>query len=308
MEKQCKRNIVGRVLIVLLLLVVGCSEANDVDDGHKVEMSQGVDIHGTGTPTLEEQVHTVELGEYFDGTVGTAIFLTQDGTEYVHQPGLVNVRHSPYSTFKVLSTLMGLDEEILHGKESTMAYDGSTYWNDHWNDNLNLSQAFQYSCVWYYHQMVYQLSPQIVQSHLLRTNYGNMNTSQWFGSGSNSNEDLNGFWLGSSLKISPKEQVQFLHGLFNAGYGYSPDHIKLLAELMETDTENLYGKTGGGKDESWYVGYFLDENKPVYFAVFLEGNSVSGAMAKEIIVQVMEDWVQITNLETNVNVGTRDDN
>lgn len=40
--------------------------------------------------------------------------------------------------------------------------------------------------------------------------YGNKDISEWEGSNINSYEELNGFWLSSSLKISPLQQVKVL--------------------------------------------------------------------------------------------------
>lgn len=242
----------------------------------------------------EARSYEVDLENYLMDTESTAIFRTATGDEFVYHPEKVELRHSPYSTFKVLSTLMALDEKIVTSKDDTMAYDGSTYWYPLWNDELNLEQAFQKSCVWYYHQMVYQITSETIQSHLENADYGNMDVSQWLGSGSNVKADLNGFWLGSSLLISPQEQVEFIQALFESGFGYQEEDIDLLAELMATDTPNLFGKTGGGKGESWYLGYFLVDGAPVYFATFLEGDGVSGAMAKGFITEVMEDWDEIT--------------
>ena len=47
-------------------------------------------------------------------------------------------------------------------------------------------------------------------------NYGNCDISQWEGSGFNKNSLIDGFWLESSLLISPREQEGWFVGFFES--------------------------------------------------------------------------------------------
>ena len=60
------------------------------------------------------------------------------------QPG-TEQEVSPYSTFKIISTLIGLHNDIIKDETSTMNYDGTQYPNPEWNENLTLQKAFQTS-------------------------------------------------------------------------------------------------------------------------------------------------------------------
>ncbi len=232
----------------------------------------------------------IDLSSYFNSINGTAIFLTSDNKEYIYNNDLVDIRFSPYSTFKIVSTLIGLNEEIITSKNSTMQYDGSTYWYDLWNDNLNLEQAFKHSCVWYYHQIIYQIPRDTIQLQLNSLNYGNMDLTEWDGNGNNPKEDLNGFWLNSSLEISPREQVVLLKNIFENNSIYSDENVELLGQLMDIGEYSVHAKTGSGGNESWYVGYFDFNDDTIYFATFITGDDVSGALAKEISLSLIDDW------------------
>ena len=293
MEDCVKKNIIG--LMVTIILLTGCSVTEKKEDEKQSE-TPNIKI-----PT-EEIVDNVQLSPkyinlstYFNNTKGTAVFLTENGEEYIYNEHLAIESYSPYSTFKIVSTLIGLQEGIVDNKDSTMEYNGTIYWYDLWNDNLNLEQAFKNSCVWYYHQIINKIPQQTIQNYLDALNYGNKDISQWHGNGNNPKEDLNGFWLDSSLEISPQEQVILLKNIFEYETDFNTEHIELLKELMITDVDNLYGKTGSDGSNSWYVGYFKCNGENIYFATFIQGEDVSGVKAKDISMTVIENWGSINN-------------
>lgn len=302
---RMKKYIVG--IMVTMLLLSSCSTNDETGSeivsptvNEDISMESLDDINPTDEVVVEEEskptIMELDLATYFNGMDGTAIFLTSHNQEYVYNQELLEQRYSPYSTFKIVSTLMGLEEGIVTSKNSTLLYDGSIYWYDLWNNNLNLEEAFQNSCVWYYHQIIYQMSQHTVQEYLDYLDYGNLDISQWEGTGNNPKADLNGFWLGSSLKISPREQVYLLKYLFEEETIFKAEHIHLVQELMCIDTANIYGKTGSGSTESWYVGYFELNNERVYFAIFIHGSNVSGTIAKNIAISLVENWeIMISN-------------
>ena len=108
---------------------------------------------------------------------------------------------------------------------------------------------------------------------------------------------LNGFWLDSSLRISPWEQVQVLARIFEGGSSYTEEETQILRSIMQNDAENgltLYGKTGTGPDgEGWFVGFVQNGKQNKYFAVYLNdsGNpeTANGKKAKEIAEIIMRE-------------------
>ena len=94
-----------------------------------------------------------------------------------------------------------------------------------WNDNLTLEQAFQTSCIWYFRQVIDEVGAEELQRELVDLQYGNCDISEWDGSNINPLPELNGFWLASSLKISPICQVEVLKSIFEGKSSYSGEWL-----------------------------------------------------------------------------------
>lgn len=203
---------------------------------------------------------------------------------------------SPYSTFKIISTLIGLHNDIIKDETSTMNYDGTQYPNPEWNENLTLQKAFQTSCIWYFHQIINNVGEQEVKKELSELEYGNCDVSAWEGSNINPYKELNGFWLGSSLKISPYEQVEVLSKIFEGKSFYDSQNVEILKKIMLIEDEQekkVYGKTGSGTNgEAWFIGFTEKGQQREYFAVYLEDSlqkeRVSSSLAQEIALKIIE--------------------
>ncbi len=239
----------------------------------------------------------LHVSSYFNGMRGTALLYTpQKNIIKIYNEPLAHTQFSPFSTFKIASTLLGLENGIVQSKASKMQYNGTKYWLEAWNKDVNLQEAFQYSCVWYYHQLVYKLTPQTVTKFLRKLGYGNENISAWHGNGNNKIKELNGFWLDSSLKISPVEQVQVLYNIFEGKTDILPAHVTLLQEVMfqgtfqkkSGDTYTLYAKTGAnGKGKSWFVGFIQRAQEKTYFAFFVDDARSDMSYAKQVALEVI---------------------
>ena len=203
------------------------------------------------------------------------------------------------STFKIVSALAGLENNVLVNETTTMEYSGVIYPIDTWNANLTLKEAFEYSCVWYFRQVVDMVGQEDIHTMLEEIQYGNCDISEWNGSGTNSLPELNGFWLESSLKISPKQQVVILNYIFGRENNFNIENLEELKNIMfisELDNGCLYGKTGSGTDgKAWFVGFIEENDNRTYFAVYLEDvknkDIVSGNKAKEIAVSILNNEI-----------------
>ncbi len=183
---------------------------------------------------------------------------------------LADCRFPPCSTFKIVSTLMGLDRGILAGLDTRLGYDGTKYEYDTWNRDLTLLEAFRFSCVPYYKKLTGRLDKAYVQDVLERLGYGNRDISVWNRNGHNV------FWIESSLMISPREQLAVLKRIFSGKSGFSPSHVALLKECMRYGNigqVEFYGKTGTGRNhntnrlEAWCVGFLeYPDGGIVYYA------------------------------------------
>jgi beta-lactamase class D len=224
--------------------------------------------HDNVTTFLEQ-----DYSQYLNGINAVVVFYRPATGQYtVSNQVSATIRHSPCSTFKVLSTLMALDCGIVPGVDAKMGYDGTIYEYAAWNSDLTMEEAFKVSCVWYYKKVVAKLSSSYVQDKLSRLSYGNADISAWNSAGHNV------FWIESSLQISPVEQVNFLHTVFSGSSGFKPEHVAILKQCMKYDNIDgavFYCKTGTGRNhdtkhlEAWCVGMIELPNKElVYYAVF----------------------------------------
>ena len=90
---------------------------------------------------------------------------------------------------------------------STKVWSGEKFWNENWNKNIDFAEAFQTSCVWYFRELIDEIGKDLMQTELNKLKYGNCDITDWNGKQNTNNDNpaLTGFWIESSLKISPKE-------------------------------------------------------------------------------------------------------
>ena len=200
------------------------------------------------------------------------VALFDDGSRrWIYGEGpLMEKRFPPCSTFKIVSTLLGLDCGVVTGPDSRLGYDETHYETAAWNRDLSLREAFQLSCVPYYKKLMGKLEKSYVQRRLDALAYGNCDISVWNSNGHNV------FWIESSLLISPEEQIAVLRRIFSVASPFSSKQVAILKECMaagSVGTFSLYGKTGTGRNhntnrlEAWYVGFVEDGcGRRIFFA------------------------------------------
>jgi len=282
-----KRKIGFLLSAVLAVSFAGCQQSEQ----NFTEIASSVQKVKENTITENEVDYSQEFGEikgccvFYDVSINSYNFYNKADCETMY---------SPNSIFKIISTLEGLECGTVTSETSTMNYNGNTYPFESWNTNLNLKEAFQNSCVWYYRQLIDKIGEETMKKGLEEIGYGNCDISEWNGSGLAPTEDTNGFWLGSSLEISPLEVVNVTSKIFEGKSRYSKENIAILKNIMESDVKGIYGKTGTGIDNSaWYAGFYEKENNKIYFALHLQnddGIKIAGADAKKIAVSIIEKY------------------
>lgn len=317
-ELEEKMKKVTWLLLIGMLTLVGCNR-NEEAVVETVKQQAGTVAHSNKEKNTEEaKEKTIEKAtegqgpsiqvmneweKYFDGwdrnEIGGCIVLYASHSDcyYVYNDTMATVETSPCSTFKIISTLLGLEQGVIYG-EGVRNWNGTSYWNDNWNKDMSLKEAFKTSWVWYYRQVIDALDPTYIEDTLKTIGYGNADISGDDTLPIGEERDLLGFWLESSLKISPFEQVGILKSIFEGQTSFKQENIEKLEALMayeDIETGNLYGKTGSGyKDgicqDAWFVGKYENTDGPYYFAVYLKGGKrTTGMDAKEIARQLLED-------------------
>lgn len=250
-------------------------------------------------PILQEMDGT----EFFGAWNGAAVLYDPAANRYeIYNPDLAQTRRSPCSTFKILSSLIGLETGGIDPQDSTRAWSGETFWNADWNRDIGFPDAFRTSCVWYFREVIDEIGKGTMQAELDRLSYGNCDISDWEGrqNTNNKNPALTGFWIESSLRISPVEQVQVLERIFGEDSAHSEEAREALRQVMRLPDQEagelaVYGKTGMGKAQgvvvdAWFTGFADADGRRVYFCVYLgetPEQDVSSTRAKEIALQIL---------------------
>lgn len=303
------------VLICSLLTLTGCSSENEsLIEKQSVEMQGTEDIAPKEEPLTEENqdiiteptITEVDMSNYFDGINGAAVIYDPAGNCYqIYNQELALTQRSPCSSFKIISALIALENGIIEPDNSIRTWSGEIFSVDEWNTDIGFSDAFRSSCVWYFREVIDEIGKDVVQEELNILEYGNCDISDWDGrlNTNTNNPVLTGFWLESSLLISPKEQVEVMERIFGDNTDYSEEtldqlkQVMLLSEQSEADI-SIYGKTGMGMSystvvDSWYTGFADAFDKRIYFCVYLgetDNKDVSSAKAREIAIKVISEY------------------
>ena len=283
-------------------------EPQDITEDRPQNIPQEEDAEEEPEEEAEPQTMDEDWSSYFGGLTGAAVIYDHAENRYaVYNGELAGTRRSPCSTFKIISSLIGLEQGIILPDDSVRTWSGEMFWNEDWNRDIGFEDAFRTSCVWYFREVIDEIGRETMQKELEKLAYGNCDISDWKGeqNTNNSNRALTGFWIESSLKISPKEQTEVMERIFGENSTYSEETIEILKEVMRLPEEYgtdipVYGKTGMGKTDgitvdAWFTGFAETSEEPVYFCVYLgqsEERDATSAAARDIAVQIISDYCE----------------
>lgn len=212
----------------------------------------------------------------------SAFIATQDN-KTIKEVGNVDEHHAPFSTFKVALALMGFDAGILESKDYPKwsfkkEYGANFPWYNieenkyGWVGDHTPETFMAKSVLWFSHQITEKLGKEKFQEYVSKLTYGNQDVSGTPGK----DDGLLNSWLGTSLQISPCEQVEFLEKLLTNNLPLFEDAQAKTREIMDRkemwNEWKLYGKTGGGSGNTgWFIGWVEKEGMPpVIFAQYLD--------------------------------------
>lgn len=247
---------------------------------------------GEGDEQYEFQNKNVtyeDLSRYFGEYEGSFVLYDMQTHHYtVHNKEASETRVSPDSTYKIYSALIALETGVVTSDASKIAWNGTVYPYETWNDDQDMSSAMKSSVNWYFQK--------------LDTEVGMKDLTFWYDKLNYGNEDLSGglstYWMESSLRISPVEQVELLRELYTNESPFSlqnEEAVKDLLLLSEHDGSQLYGKTGTGAVDGkttrgWLVGYVVSTNGAFIFAANTRGDDqAGGSTASEIALSILHD-------------------
>lgn len=231
----------------------------------------------------------IDLTNYFGDYEGSfVLYDLKKDTWKIHDLEHATLRVSPNSTYKIYNALFGLEKQIISPEDSLIPWNGNNYPFEAWNADQTLPTAMNASVNWYFQAIDEQLGVSFVQEYLQKMGYGN--------------EDLRGdfssYWMESSLKISPIEQVELLIRLQNQSLGFAPENVKAVKDAIHISSSsfgNLYGKTGTGRVNGqdingWFIGFVESTENTYFFATNIHvADYADGSAAAEITLSLLSD-------------------
>ena len=242
-----------------------------------------------------ENVSYVDLSSYFGRYDGSFVIYDLENDAWsIHNAAHASLRVSPDSTYKIFDALFGLEEGVITPEDSLIAWNGENYPFATWNADQTLHSAMSASVNWYFQAVDEQLGSATLQNYMQKIGYGNRNMNSAFST----------YWLESSLKISPVEQVELLTKLQSDSFGFAPENINAVKDaicLSTSSSGTLYGKTGTGRVDGqdvngWFIGFVEDSDNTYFFATNIGADDgASGSNASKITLSILSDmniWIQ----------------
>lgn len=203
-----------------------------------------------------------------NGVDGTIVISSLNSTQtFIHNYARAKRRFSPASTFKIMNTLISIEEKAISGPDDAFKWDGHIYDLPNWNHDQTLTTAFKVSCVWCYQELALRIGEERYRSALEQSDYGELQSH--FG--------ITTFWLDGSLQISALGQVHFLKNVVQRRLPFNKAAYDTLRQVMlmeETPAYSLWAKTGWATkvkpQVGWYVGYVETSKDTWVFALNME--------------------------------------
>ncbi|MDP4285851.1 MAG: penicillin-binding transpeptidase domain-containing protein [Bacteroidota bacterium] len=210
-----------------------------------------------------------DLKKYFDSAHVEGSFSLLDnrtGSITVYNMNLDTQRISPGSTFKIMTSLIGIQAGKITDENMVIKEDSLSNTKSEENKSLTMKEAFQISSASYFQEIARQIGRETMKLWIDSIQYGNKDIDG----------PIDSFWLNNHLKISPDEQLGLMSKLYFDQLPFQKFAQQMVRNVMLMDDNTLYKlsyKTGLGIDENnnstgWVVGW-IEENRHVYFFVTL---------------------------------------
>jgi beta-lactamase class D len=156
---------------------------------------------------------------------------------------------------------------VINDENEVIPWDGVDRGVPEWNQDLNMRSAIQYSAVWFYQELARRIGTERMQHYIDRASYGNADIGG----------SIDHFWLDGDLRISARQQVDFLRRLYSNDLPFSQRSIDIVRDILiveQTPDYTLRAKAGWvvlpEYQLGWEIGYLEQEGDVYYFALNLD--------------------------------------
>jgi len=223
---------------------------------------------GAGSPAIslsESDYQKIFTGFHVKGTF--LLYDLNNDTYSVYDKERLDKAFLPASTFKILNSLIALETGAIKDQCETIEWDRRTWRFDEWNQDQTLQSAFRNSVVWAYQELARRIGRKLMQYWVDKADYGNRDIS----------DEIDTFWLQGELRISARQQLEFLKKLYKNQLPFSQRNMDIVKEIMMVEQEGKYmlrGKTGwvsrGTPQIGWFVGWLEKANNVYFFALNID--------------------------------------
>lgn len=221
----------------------------------------------------------------------------------VEEGELCDFEFSPNSTFKIAIALMGYDAKILKTTTKPTLSFKQEYQpaRQSCQKRINPDSWIKNSCIWYSREIIKELGQEKFAEYVKKFQYGNQDIS-------GNPEKINGTthaWLDSSLKISPRAQLDFIMKVAKGDIEVSPAALVYTEALLYDEHASppgyaVYAKTGSGNAsegvpaQGWYIGFYSHPDTGRRAFVYYQQASdkqleASGLVAKDVVTTYLKN-------------------
>ena len=230
------------------------------------------------------------IAELFDQAQTQGVLVIQNGTKvqtYGNDLSRADTEYVPASTFKMLNALIGLQHHKANIEE-VFKWDGKKRSFPAWEKDMRLGEAMQASAVPVYQELARRIGLELMQQEVRRIKFGNQQIGQ----------QVDNFWLVGPLKITPKQEVDFVVRLAQQQLAFDPlvqQQVKQMLLLQQRQGYRLYAKSGWGMDlepqVGWLTGWIeTPQAEIVAFSLNMQmHNSTNPAIRLEILQQALAE-------------------
>lgn len=245
--------------------------------------------------TSGKDISNLNLSDYFGQYNGSFVLYNLNSDHWgLYNMDMATTRTAPDSTYKIYDALFALEEDVITPEDSLISWNHEEYPFETWEQDQTLQTAMSGSVNWYFEALDDQIGKDGIQSYIQEIGYGNEDTSS----------GLSSYWMESSLKISPVEQVELLNAFYQNTFDFDPENIQTVKNslcLSSSGAGTLYGKTGTGRVDGqdrngWFIGFIETPDNTYFFAINIQSeNKATGSTAAEITLSILSQldlWQQ----------------
>lgn len=197
------------------------------------------------------------------------------GRTTVVNPRLASRGFLPASTFKIPNTVIGLETGVIPNERFALEWDGvQRDFVPAWNRDHDLRSAMKNSVLWFYQEIARRIGEERYRHYLALLDYGNRDVSG----------GVDRFWVSGGLRITPRQQVEFLTRLMRGELPVADRSVEILRSILLTATEAgvvLRGKTGLTEQEPHKLGWLVG---------FVERPALSHVFACLVLGPAEQEW------------------